>query len=71
VSRMKSAAAMSVVLQKRYKCKADKKALAKEGGAEQALAYLEALAVEAGAILYLAMLNMAKKNFVRFAKSNG
>ncbi len=64
---MKTAAAMAVVLEKRYKCKADKKSLAKEGGTELAYSFLEALAVEAAAIMYLAMLNMAKKNFVRGA----
>jgi tetratricopeptide (TPR) repeat protein len=67
VQRMKTSAAMSVVLQKRFRGRTDKKSLAKEGAPAAARAYLEALAMEAQAHLYVALLHMIQKSFLKGA----
>ncbi len=67
VQRMKTSAAMAAVLQKRFRGKTDKKALAKEGAPAAARAYLEALAMEAQAHLYVALLHLIQKSFLKGA----
>ena len=67
VQRLKTSAAMASALQRRFRVKTDKKSLAKEGAPEAARSYLEALAMEAQAHLYVALLHLVQKSFLKGA----